>query len=193
MWKRKDINGKVYGRLTAIEFDSMKDGRAVWVFECECGERVNRVARAVTRKKGLRSCGDRKCIAKKMNGLSATKTYHAWKAMLERCENPKHPEYKRYGAIGITVCDEWHTYESFLRDMGDDNEGLYLDREDSHKDYCLENCRWVSRFISCQNTKKAKPIIVDGIQYLSMRSAARALGIPSTTFAARYKSAAPTA
>lgn len=30
--------------------------------------------------------------------------YFVWEAMRQRCFNPKHPKYLRYGGRGITVC-----------------------------------------------------------------------------------------
>lgn len=39
--------------------------------------------------------------------------YAAWKAMKQRCLNPKCKAYKNYGKRGITVCDEWMNFEPF--------------------------------------------------------------------------------
>ena len=44
--------------------------------------------------------------------------YHRWNAMHQRCYNPKHAEYDRNGALGITVSQHWHRsnpdgYENF--------------------------------------------------------------------------------
>lgn len=40
--------------------------------------------------------------------------YWAWKAMKQRCKNPKCKAYKNYGARGIKVCNEWEKFEPFL-------------------------------------------------------------------------------
>lgn len=34
--------------------------------------------------------------------------------MKQRCQNPNHHKYKDYGGRGITVCEEWETFENFL-------------------------------------------------------------------------------
>ena len=34
--------------------------------------------------------------------------------MISRCENPKQPDYARYGARGISVCPEWLRKDSGL-------------------------------------------------------------------------------
>jgi len=35
------------------------------------------------------------------------KHYFRWRAMRNRCQNKHNPEFKRYGARGIYVCDDW--------------------------------------------------------------------------------------
>lgn len=42
----------------------------------------------------------------------APKTYDSWRAARRRCTDRTHKDFVRYGAIGVTVCDEWAT--SFL-------------------------------------------------------------------------------
>jgi hypothetical protein len=34
--------------------------------------------------------------------------YHRWSSMLARCYNPNNAEYDRNGALGMTVCTQWH-------------------------------------------------------------------------------------
>lgn len=40
--------------------------------------------------------------------------YWAWKAMKQRCQNPKCKAYRNYGARGVKVCEEWQQFEPFL-------------------------------------------------------------------------------
>ena len=44
------------------------------------------------------------------------KFYKVWCGMKERCQRPKHTEYKRYGARGIKVCNKWQKFDGFLED-----------------------------------------------------------------------------
>lgn len=70
-------------------------------------------------------------------------TYSSWTMMRQRCNNPKTRGYERYGGRGITVCDRWaNSFENFLEDMGERPKGKTLDRIDSNKNYCKENCQW---------------------------------------------------
>lgn len=38
-----------------------------------------------------------------------------WKCMMNRCYSEKDPQYGYYGAIGITVCEEWKNRDIFLK------------------------------------------------------------------------------
>lgn len=69
-----------------------------------------------------------------------------WADMLRRCENPARPDYKWYGAKGISVCPEWHDFDAFLAwaiSSGHD-QSLSLDRIDPSAGYNPQNCRWAT-------------------------------------------------
>lgn len=40
-----------------------------------------------------------------------------WIAMIARCYNQNCPGYADYGALGVTVCEEWHDFETFYNSM----------------------------------------------------------------------------
>jgi hypothetical protein len=63
--------------------------------------------------------------------------------MHERCEDPRHHAYARYGGRGISVCPRWDDPAAFIADMWPGfAEGLTLDRENNDLGYSPENCRW---------------------------------------------------
>jgi DNA-binding CsgD family transcriptional regulator len=76
--------------------------------------------------------------------------YRIWTAMLDRCENPDHHAYARYGGRGITVCPQWHTFSTFRDEIestiGPRPDGKTLDRyPDNDGNYEPGNVRWATR------------------------------------------------
>jgi hypothetical protein len=64
-----------------------------------------------------------------------------------------HRDWKYYGSKGITVCDEWKSFEPF-RDWALANgfkPELQLDRIDGDGHYSPSNCRWVTPFVNVHN------------------------------------------
>lgn len=89
---------------------------------------------------------------------TVSRTYSTWSGMLSRCNNKKATKYYMYGGKGISVCDEWLDFSSFLKDMGERPDGKTLDRIDSSKGYYKENCRWAT-LIEQQNNLKSNVIV----------------------------------
>lgn len=52
------------------------------------------------------------------HGLRKTKAFGVWWQMIQRCRNPNHHAYDRYGGRGIVVCERWKEFAAFLEDMG---------------------------------------------------------------------------
>lgn len=77
------------------------------------------------------------------------KLYHVYYGIKQRCYNSKNSKYYLYGGKGIRLCNEWNNdYEKFkiwsLKNGYKEEAGLSIDRIDSNKDYCPENCQWIS-------------------------------------------------
>lgn len=80
---------------------------------------------------------------------------NTWNNMKQRCLNPKHKKYHRYGGRGIKVFEEWMSSVNFI-DWAINNgwkEGLTIDRIDNDGDYIPENCVWISQ---SENSRKKR-------------------------------------
>ena len=78
--------------------------------------------------------------------MKHTKLYSVWNQMRNRCSNPNDKSYKRYGAKGISVCEEWRDFRVFYpwAIQNGYKEGLTLDRIDPSGNYEPSNCRWIT-------------------------------------------------
>lgn len=103
---------------------------------------------------------------KKQHGLSTHPLYNVFKAMHDRCENPKNAAYPRYGGREIAVCDEWRldNIESFMSWAYANGweKGLEIDRIDNNKGYSPENCRIVTAKENSRNRRSNKYVTVNG-------------------------------
>ena len=156
MGKLIDISGGKFGKLTVINFYEIKDRYAYWLCMCECGNQV--ITKGSNLKTGdTKSCG---CLSTNFkHGMKHTRQYLTWSSMKNRCLNVNNQSYANYGERGITVCDEWLTFEGFWKDMSVGYDGnLTLERKDNSKGYCAENCKWAT--IKEQNNNKRSSIII---------------------------------
>ena len=107
-----------------------------------------------------------------------------WKLMLRRCEDPRFPPYRYYGARGIKVCERWHTFDFYFRDivkyLGTCPPGMSLDRVDNDGDYEPSNCRWTTTRINTQN-KRGSRFLETPWGWMSLKDAADRSGIGYTT------------
>lgn len=102
------------------------------------------------------------------HGMSFSKIERVHHAMKQRCSNPAHQAYQRYGGRGIFVCEEWQAFEGFYKDMGASyKEGLTLDRRDNEKGYSKENCRWSTPTEQARNKRNNVKFDFQG-QYVTL-------------------------
>jgi hypothetical protein len=204
----EDPVGATYGRLVVTALAEPRrvfwpDGRARSVnrrvvCRCECG-RVVTVGLSDIRNGNTASCG---CLARERIAQStrrhghspmghSTGTYNSWASAKQRCTNPKHPAYKRYGGRGITMCDRWlESFDNFLADMGARPDGLTLDRRDNEGSYSPDNCRWATDGEQSRNTRRNVNGVINGTVQCAV-DLARTLGVRRETVARRLKAQRP--
>jgi len=134
--------------------------------KCKCGNIfVTRQTYLTRKKKSISHC--RACTAVHnftTHNMSKTRIYQCWKDMKARCDNIKNAQYKDYGGRNITYNSRWENFENFYDDMIDTyKEHLTLDRIDVNKNYCKENCRWISKKIQNRNKRNNRVITYNGV------------------------------
>lgn len=75
--------------------------------------------------------------------------HQKWAAMLSRCYDPNDNGYYAYGAVGVTVCEEWHEFQNFAawcENREDFQKGWELDKDiilSGNKEYQPDKCCFV--------------------------------------------------
>ena len=91
------------------------------------------------------------------HGMWGTPEYKIWTAMKQRCSNSKCPEYKNYGARGISVCARWNSFTVFISDIGRrPSPNHQIDRIDNNGNYEPQNCRWATSAENSQNKRNTR-------------------------------------
>lgn len=104
---------------------------------------------------------------------------NVWRAMIRRCTDPKHKDWRYYGGRGIKVCPEWlASFDSFLSAMGPaPTQRHWLGRLDVTQGYSPENCAWTLRERQQNRRAYCRKVTVDGLE-LTAAMAARLPGQP---------------
>jgi len=119
-----------------------------------------------------------------------TRLHWVWRAIKQRCENPRNKRYLSYGGRGITMCDDWKGVYGFLNfckwsQENGYNEGLSLDRIDNDREYSPENCRWVKTETQANNKRTNVLVTYKGVT-LTLKQWSDKLEIPYTTLQSRH-------
>lgn len=179
-----DLTGQHFGRLTVIKRAANdKYDNARWLCKCECG------AEKIVTCQGLRggfvlSCGcyhkDKIRELNTTHGGSNTRLFSIWRGMRARCNKSRCEAYSYYGGRGIRICDEWNNDFASFRDWSLANgydDSLTIDRIDTNGNYEPSNCRWVTRKVQQNNTRRTRLFTIDG-ETKSIAEWCRIYGVP---------------
>lgn len=85
--------------------------------------------------------------------------------MKQRCDNPNHQAFARYGGRGITYCDDWKDFSPFCEWALTNGyaEGLSIDRIDPNGNYEPANCRWITIHEQQRNKERTIYVEINGV------------------------------
>ena len=160
--KRIDLTGEKFCLLTVDSYAKTENGYAYWNCTCDCGNKT--IVRGSNLKSGeVKSCGclTHRFSANRTHGESKSKLYRHWISMIYRCSKPNNHAYKWYGGRGISVCDEWKTYEGFKQwvQKTRPDESYTCERIDVNGDYCPQNCTWIP--LNKQQNNRTTCIVIE--------------------------------
>ena len=167
--------GETHGIYYINDVLPEKDKYGHWIYDCvctECGFHKYSHYGAIAGEKSITTI----CKHLQHNGNYISYGYqwenkrigHIFRGMTRRCYNKNDRAYKWYGAKGIKICDEWinnpKSFEEWALKNGYANN-LTIDRINEDKDYCPENCRWISSVDNAKYKSTTKLTTVDGVSH----------------------------
>ena len=160
----KDLTGQTFGSLTALKVSRKgADGTAYWEFKCRCGKTHIARGNVITHqaKKNdpdIPSCGCVELSRKTKHGYRKVKethtAYRAYRGIMSRCYNSNDTGFHWYGAVGVTICQEWKDNPEAFVEWSLANgwkKGLHIDKDIlceqlgiSPHIYSPSTCQWVT-------------------------------------------------
>ncbi len=188
----KDLTGIKFGRLEVMNFSHKRKTpngtiKYYWNCSCDCGNST------IVESRDLRSGHTRSCgclhydsLDRLKHGQCRTRLYRIWRRMKERCKNPNCSDYGNYGGRGITLAEEWLTFEPFfLWAMNNGySDDLSIDRIENDGPYAPENCRWITQKKQCNNKRTCRYIEHNG-KIKTLKEWAEIYGIHDNTLRSR--------
>ena len=165
--------GETYGIYTLIEFLNEKDkyGHYLYKGKCKiCGYETVRPFSHFSAPSAITN----NCKHLDRNGNYYNFNKYNWSnerigsifnGIKDRCYNKNNKSYKWYGEKGVKVCKEWIDNPKLFENWALSNgykDDLTIDRIDENKDYCPENCRWVTNINNAKYKTTTSLIEVDG-------------------------------
>ena len=155
----KDMTPRLIGETFRKYPNEISRQKATYgLFECQyCGKEFECITNSVNTGH-TKSCGCQRGKGFK-HGLESNRFYSTWNGVIQRCNNPNSSGYYKYGARGITVCEEWLDVKNFVawaEATHPNISGVSLDRIDNDGAYSPENCRWADKTTQAINQSISK-------------------------------------
>lgn len=137
-------------------------GKAYWLCVCACDAFV------IVREYHITSGAVKSCGCLRREGQRALATHHrvpkylhnTWAGIIQRTTNPKAPNWKYYGARGISMHPPWRADFDVFRDdvlrlLGPrPADGFSIDRIDNERGYVPGNIRWATAKVQRRNQRR---------------------------------------
>lgn len=90
-----------------------------------------------------------------------SRLYITWTSMNHRCNNSAGKDFHHYGGRGITICDRWREFETFVQDIvsligNHPGKGWTFDRIRNNEGYKPDNVQWATQKTQCRNQRRVK-------------------------------------
>lgn len=169
-------NIEKYNRLTIISEPFLKRcGKRRYSYIkclCDCGNILEIMYKSVKANK-TKSCG---CLRKEITSQICIKRntkhnlryhpiYSLWLNIKHRCYNQKNEFYYCYGGKGIKLDKEWkNNFQTFYNWCIQNGwkEGLTIERKENNRNYCPENCTFITMNMQANNKTNNHLITVFG-------------------------------
>lgn len=128
----------------------------------------------------------------KRHGMTRTKVYRAWINIKVRCLDPDCKFFEHYGGRGITMHPGWQdSFEGFYKEVGDPPTPKHsIDRIDNEKGYEPGNCRWATMKEQSNNTRRNRPVTING-ETKNLMEWAEVFGIAKQALMYRLRTGVP--
>ena len=88
--------------------------------------------------------------------------------MIDRCYNPTDRDYRWYGSKGVKIHQGWIDNPKSFEEWAIANgykDDLTIDRIEENKNYCPDNCRWITREDNSKYKSTTAFLVVDDMVY----------------------------
>ena len=163
MWIRKimkslNLKNKKFGNLLIVKRIGSKNGHALWLCKCDCGNFKRLITGELRTKRGTKSCG---CSKKRI--YSENKNWKGFGEISGKYFNRIIKECsrgKRKISFKITIKQIWNLFliqkrkcaltgkEIYFGIRSNDERTASLDRIDSKKGYTVDNVQWVHKDVN---------------------------------------------
>jgi hypothetical protein len=167
---KEDIENTYFNKIFIVEYIGTSHKNKVAFYKCQCqvckkifvAGRKHMVGSAYSN--GCRDCCRTAFIQNRTkHGFrkdreNQSKTYKAWLNIKNRCFNKNTPDYKFYGAKGITMSEFFREdFMNFYNEVGEapkDGQNWSIDRIDNTKGYEQGNLRWATNSQQVRNRSR---------------------------------------